>query len=175
MDLMDPDNPDYKKIITGLGLENAQLAQVANFTNSRYPNIELDFSILDPDSITTNAPAYLKIKITRDVDDEGDEAKEVDTTVHAPFYPAQKMENWWLVVGEESSQTLLAIKRVTFGRQLETKLEFAAPSAPGDHDLKLYLMCDSYVGVDQDPGFKVSVAEGMDEDGDEDEAEEEEE
>lgn len=33
---------------------------------------------------------------------------------------------------------------------------------PGKHDLKLFLMSDSYVGVDQDPSFKVVVAEGED-------------
>ena len=90
--------------------------------------------------------------------------EEPDTTVHAPFYPQKKMENWWLVVGEESTNNLLAIKRITIGKKLETRLEFAAPSTAGDHHLKLYLMSDSYVGVDQDPSFKVSVAEGMDED-----------
>ncbi len=43
---------------------------------------------------------------------------------------------------------------------------------PGEHELKLFLMSDSYVGVDQDPSFRVTVAEGMDED-DEDEEDEE--
>ena len=165
MDLMDPDNDNYKKIIARLGLENKQLAEVANFTNSKYPNVELDFEIENPDQITTSAPGYLKIKITRDVDEE----EEPDTTVHAPFYPTKKMENWWLVVGEESTKSLLAIKRVTFGKKLETRLEFAAPSMPGKKDLTLYLMSDSYVGVDQDPSFKITVAEGMDEDEDEEE------
>jgi len=165
MDLMDPDNDNYEKIIARLGLENKQLAEVANFTNSKYPNVELDFEIENPDQITTSAPGYLKIKITRDVDEE----EEPDTTVHAPFYPTKKMENWWLVVGEESTKSLLAIKRVTFGKKLETRLEFAAPSTPGEKDLTLYLMSDSYVGVDQDPSFKITVAEGMDEDEDEEE------
>ena len=37
----------------------------------------------------------------------------------------------------------------------------------GEHELKLFLMCDSYVGVDQDPSFTVKVAEGEEEDEDE--------
>ena len=42
-------------------------------------------------------------------------------------------------------------------------------------NLKLFLMSDSYVGVDQEPGFSVTVAEAMevDEDDDEDEDDEE--
>jgi pre-mRNA-splicing helicase BRR2 len=34
------------------------------------------------------------------------------------------------------------------------------------------LMSDSYVGVDQDPSFNVTVAEGMDEDEEDDDEEE---
>ena len=154
------DSDNSKKLIARLGLENKQLAEAAKFTNDKYPSIELDFELEDPDDITTGSPAYLKIKVEREVDED----EEPDTTVHAPFYPQTKMENWWLVVGEESTNSLLAIKRVTIGKSLETRLEFAAPSTAGDHDLTLYLMSDSYMGVDQDPSFRVSVAEGEDED-----------
>ncbi|CRG92091.1 pre-mRNA-splicing helicase BRR2 [Talaromyces islandicus] len=164
MEAMDPsENKDYGTLIKRLGLDNKQLAQAAGFTNDKYPNVELDFEVEDPEGITAGDPAYLKIKIERDVEDE-----DPDTTVHAPFYPAKKMENWWLVVGEEKTRSLLAIKRVTFGRQLQTRLEYIVPT-PGEHELTLYLMSDSYVGVDQDPTFTITAAEGMDEDESEEE------
>jgi len=172
MDAMDPsENPNYETLIQRLGLSQNQLAQAANFTNSKYPNIELEYEVENPDDITAGSPAYLKVKIVRDVDEDDDSA-DVDTTVHAPFYPVKKMENWWLVVGDESSKTLLAIKRITIGRALNLRLEYTVPT-PGEHELKLFLMSDSYVGVDQDPSFTVTVAEGMDED-EEDEDEEDE-
>lgn len=171
MEAMDPsENPNYEVLVKSLGLTQNQLAQAANFTNSKYPNIDLEFDLEDPEDITAGSPAYIKVKITRDVDE--DDTAEVDTTVHAPFYPVKKMENWWLVVGEESSKTLLAIKRITIGRSLNLRLEYTVPT-PGKHDLKLFLMSDSYVGVDQDPSFTVNVAEGMDEDEDEDEEDDE--
>lgn len=171
MDAMDPsENPDYGALVKRLGLSQTQLAQAAGFTNSKYPNIELEFDLEDPDDITAGAPSYIKVRITRDVDEE-DESADVDTTVHAPYYPVKKMENWWLVVGDESSKTLLAIKRITIGRSLNLRLEYTVPS-PGEHHLKLFLMSDSYVGVDQDPAFTVQVAEAMDEDEDEEEDEE---
>lgn len=171
MEAMDPDeNPNYTSLVKRLGLDNTQLAQAASFTNSKYPILDLSFTLEDPDSIVANAPAYLKVKIEREVDD--DEDKEPDTRVHAPFYPHPKTENWWLVCGEEATRSLLAIKRITIGRKLEVRLEFTVPT-PGQHDLKLFLMSDSYVGVDQDPSFKVVVAEGEDEDEDEDMEDEE--
>ena len=171
MDLMDPsENKDYEKMVKRLGLDNKQLAQAAAFTNNKYPNIEIDFQVEDPENIATNSPAYLKITATRGDEDEDDD--EPDTTVHAPFYPLKKMENWWLVVGDESTKNLLAIKRVTIGKKLETKLEFV-PTRVGEQELTLYLMCDSYVGVDQDPTFKITAAEGMEEDDEEEGGDEE--
>lgn len=122
----------------------------------------------DEDSIAAGSPAYIKVKIEREVDDE---VKEVDTTVHAPFYPQTKMENWWLVVGEEGSKNLLAIKRVTIGKKLDIRLEYVVPT-PGKHKLSLYLMSDSYVGVDQEQSFEVEAAEGMEEDDEDDDDEE---
>ncbi|ELR10490.1 DEIH-box ATPase [Pseudogymnoascus destructans] len=169
MEAMDPsENPNYGALVKKLGLTQTQLGQAANFTNTKYPNVELEFELEDPEDITAGVPSYIEVKIEREVD-EDDESAEVDTTVHAPFYPLKKMENWWLVVGEESTKTLLAIKRITIGKKLNLRLEYTVPTA-GKHDLKLFLMSDSYVGVDQDPSFTVNVAEGEDDDeGDEDE------
>jgi len=170
MEAMDPsENKDYDKLIKRLSLSNKQLADAANFTNTKYPNIEISFEVEDRESITAGSPSYLTINIERDIDEE-----ELDMSVHAPFYPSEKTENWWLVVGEEASKNLLAIKRITIAKTLQTKLEYVVPTA-GKHELTLYLMCDSYVGVDQAPTFEVEAAEGMEEDDEEEEEEGEEE
>ncbi|KAI1917214.1 Pre-mRNA-splicing helicase BRR2 [Ophidiomyces ophidiicola] len=162
MEAMDPsENKDYATLVKRLGLTNNQLVQAAAFTNHKYPSIEIDFELLDKENITAGEPAYVKIKLER----EGEEEGEFDSTVSTPFYPARKLESWWLVIGEEKSQSLLAIKRVTVGKKLDVKLEYIVPS-PGEHTLTLYLMSDSYVGVDQDPTFTITAAEGMDEDED---------
>lgn len=167
MEAMDPsENKDYASLVKRLGLDNKQLAQAAAFTNDKYPNIDLDFQVEDSENVTSGEPAYLKVKIEREVEED----EEPDTNVHAPFYPNRKMENWWLVVGEEKTKNLLAIKRITIGRKLELRLEYVVPE-PGEHELTLYLMSDSYVGVDQAPTFSVTAAEGMEEDESEEEEE----
>jgi pre-mRNA-splicing helicase BRR2 len=56
-------------------------------------------------------------------------------------------------------------------RKRETVLEFTLEK-PGEHELTLYLVSDSYLGVDQAPTFKVDAAEGMEEDSEEEEEEE---
>jgi pre-mRNA-splicing helicase BRR2 len=168
---MDEDeNKDYKALMKAINLEGRQLQEVATFTNEFYPNIELEHEVVDPDEVATNQPTQIKVRITRNL--EEDEAPK--TEVHAPFYPADKTESSWLVVGDQREHTLLAIKKVTIGRKLETMLEFSLEQ-PGEHELTLFLVSDSYLGVDQAPTFKVNAAEGMDEDEEEDEEEEEEE
>jgi len=148
-------------LLKALNLNQRQLADIANFTNNKYPNIDMEHE-LEEDDVTAGSPAYIRVKIERDVDEDD----EVDTTVHAPFYAGTKMENWWIVVGEEESKSLLAIKRITIQRRLDVRLEYVVPS-PGRKRLTLSLMSDSYVGVDQEQQFQVDVAEGMDEDEDE--------
>ncbi|KAL7799156.1 Sec63 Brl domain-containing protein [Trichoderma ceciliae] len=170
MEAMNPEeNADYNKLVKRLGLSQKQLAQAADFTNEKYPDLELEHEVLEADEIRAGEPAHLSIKITRNIEEDD----EHDSTVHAPFYPAKKMENWWLVVGDDKSRNLLAIKRVTIGRELNVRLEYTVPS-PGEHNLKLFLMSDSYIGVDQEREFSVTAAESMDVDEDEDEDDEDE-
>ena len=167
MEAMDPsENKEYASLVKRLGLNNKQLAQAAAFTNEKYPNLDLNFEVEDLENITAGEPAYLKVTIERDIEED----EEPDTAVHAPFYPGQKVENWWLVVGDEKTKSLLAIKRVAIGRKLDLRLEYVVPSA-GEHELTLYLMSDSYIGVDQAPTFSVKAAEGMEEDESEEEEE----
>ena len=64
-------------------------------------------------------------------------------------FPGKKEEQWWLVVGDPKNNTLLAIKRISLLRKNTVKLDFAAPSRVGKHDLVLYYMSDSYMGCDQ--------------------------
>lgn len=178
MTAMDPsENPNYAGLVKKMGLDNKQLRDAAEFTNNKYPNLELSFDAEDAQNLVAGEPSYLKVRISRvvDEDEEGaggvEENREPDITVHAPFYPAKKLENWWLVVADEKAKALLAIKRVTVTKALETRLEYVVPD-PGEKDLTLHLMCDSYVGVDESHEFSVRVAEGTD-DGSEEEEEEE--
>ena len=154
---------DSATLAKSFKLDRKQLTQAAEFTN-KYPNVELEFEMEDPDEITAGSPSYLKVKIEREMDEDDDDDEEPDTTVEAPYFPIKKTENWWLVVGNET--LLLAIKKVTIRRKLDIRLEYVVPN-PGEQELKLYLMSDSYVGVDQVLDFKVNAAEGMDEDEDE--------
>ena len=46
------------------------------------------------------------------------------------------------------------------------KLEFAAPAGAGKQDFALYLMCDSYMGCDQQFDFSLNIEAADEEDAD---------
>ncbi|KAL0957931.1 hypothetical protein HGRIS_000112 [Hohenbuehelia grisea] len=144
-----------------LQMDARQMRDVATFVNS-YPTLDVNHELVKGE-YTAGAPILLKVTLARDFDedDEGD-----DQLVVAPYYPSKKMANWWLVVGEPSTRQLHVIKRVTVSKTLAVKLEFTLPK--GAHSLKLYIICDSYVGADHDIGLdSIDVAEGEDSDSDE--------
>ncbi|EAN79402.1 ATP-dependent RNA helicase, putative [Trypanosoma brucei brucei TREU927] len=86
--------------------------------------------------------------------------------VVAPHFTKSKDEQYWLVIGSEHTGELIAMKRV--GRLMgnattATTLRFdwdddwTSFAENGSVPLSLYVVCDSYVGLDQQYNFRVSV------------------
>jgi pre-mRNA-splicing helicase BRR2 len=90
------------------------LSDVALFCNS-YPNIELTFQKSFEDSVTANSQLSLLVSLQRDIDENDDSIVEVGKVVSAR-YPYEKHEGWWLVLGDSSGGTILAVKRVILDR-----------------------------------------------------------
>lgn len=78
--------------------------------------------------------------------------------VHAPRFPGTKAEFWWLVCGDHDDN-VLAIKRVSFDQKHKATLKLDSFTRGQRNDFKLYFMCDSYLGCDQEYGFTVDVSE----------------
>lgn len=79
--------------------------------------------------------------------------------VHAPRFPKPKDEGWVLVLGEPAAGELLALKRVPMSRARATAaLAFHTPPAPGRRTFVLYVMSDSYLGLDQQYSLLLEVA-----------------
>lgn len=133
------------------------LKQLFSFT-MQYPSVDVSFKITNEDQIMSGEASVLKVHLERDQAEIG--------KALAPFYPHPKDESWWLVVGDEDSDVLLGIKRITFEQETDIDVAFV-PQKAGEQKLKLYFMCDSYLGCDQDFEFDVKVEQG-EEDSDED-------
>ena len=62
------------------------------------------------------------------------------------------------MLGDSHTNQLLSIKRITLNkRAMDVTLEFEAAVA-GKQTLVLYLMCDSYMGCDQEHEIRLQVA-----------------
>lgn len=151
-----------------LQLPTAKMADVARFCNS-YPNIDVVYEVEGEDNVVAGKPMTIKVALEREVDEEDEEALDKVGTVIAPHYPKPKQEGWWLIVGNPAENTLLFNKRVNnLTKRSKTKLSFPAPSKPGEYELKLYFICDSYMGADQEYDITVTVAPGDDSDDEDD-------
>lgn len=151
-DLMELEPAKRQKLLQHLN--NRQLQDVAIYCN-RYPNVDVDFSVLDEQSLSTAAPIVVVVDLERDSDEE-------PGPVIAPFFPKDKTEEWWLVLGNADKNHLYSIKRLALGKKARVKLDFTL-TEPGDYEMTLYFMCDSYAGCDQEFPIKIHVEQGEDE------------
>jgi len=152
-----------------LKLPEDKMADVASFCNS-YPNVDVTHTVLEPDDITTGDPIRIQVKLERVMDDENLSREDIDRLdfVSAPFYPKEKREGWWIVLGDTEKNNLFSIKKVGLKIQQTVTLEFIAPDEPGDYNLTLFCMSDSYLGCDQEYSVPISVAAGSLDDDDDD-------
>ncbi|KAG8908173.1 DEIH-box ATPase [Tulasnella sp. 403] len=164
IDIMELEDQDRNDL---LRMDQRQMRDVATFVNA-YPNMDVAHELQGSD-YAAGTPIVLKVSLEREVDED---EEDDDQTVIAPLYPTKKMANWWVVVGEPATKQLLAIRKVTVRKQMSLKLDFTLPK--GLHKLKLYVICDSYVGADHDIALDpVEVAEGEDSDEDDEDSDEE--
>ncbi|KAJ3095037.1 DEIH-box ATPase [Phlyctochytrium planicorne] len=196
VDLLEMEDDDREEC---LQLDKRQMAEVANYCN-RYPNVDLNYEV-SAKKASAGESVTVKVVLERvsdedEEDEEDGDAMDVDGKkksggkkepedvgpVIAPYFPSKKDEGWWVVVGHKGSNSLLAIKRTTLQQKANIKLDFVVPRPPAssmdggsvEMTFKVYLMCDAYMGVDQEYDFDLQVTDaGDDEDDDEDEDESE--
>ncbi|CAJ0607518.1 unnamed protein product [Cylicocyclus nassatus] len=133
-----------------LRMEDVQLADVAKFCNN-YPSIEVEHE-LENDSVNVGDTLLVNVTMERENHVNG-----LAPPVVAPLFPQKrKEEGWWLVVGDPAANALYSIKRLTINEKAKMQLDFVAQSA-GRFEYKLYFICDSYLGADQEFDFSVKV------------------
>ena len=145
-DIMELEDDDRDKL---LGLNENEMADVARFCN-RYPNIELDYNVLNKDKLYSGDPVKVEVKLERE--------DEVTGPVIAPYFKTKREEGWWVIIGNPKDNSLIGIKRLTLQQKAKFVLDFVAPRA-GRHSYTLYFMSDSYLGCDQEYKFNLEIGE----------------
>ena len=153
------------------------MGKIANVCN-RYPMVEIKYQTEratkdDPvGTFEVDDDVELIVTLQRDEEEDDEEALAVfNRPVYAPYYPEKKSEEWWVVVGHSKSGKLLAIKKITnFKAQasIQAKLNFQVSdseiTSQGGRkiaNLKIYLICDSYIGCDLQEDLQVNIVEAQ--------------
>lgn len=132
-----------------------QMADIARVCN-RFPNIEVEHQFKEED-VPQGETATLLVKLERDLDDG------TVGPVHAPFFPKKKIENWWLVVGDQDNNTMLVVKRIPLANATQTvKLDFTVPTEKTGK-LTLSLISDSWIGCDQEYDLELNILPAQEE------------
>ncbi|XP_022221242.2 activating signal cointegrator 1 complex subunit 3 [Drosophila obscura] len=78
--------------------------------------------------------------------------------VHCPKYAKPKNEAWFLTLGSQANDELLAMKRLTLrGQRTTNRISFQATPRRGRLQLTLYLMSDCLMGFDQQFDLKFEI------------------
>jgi activating signal cointegrator complex subunit 3 len=81
---------------------------------------------------------------------------QIDSKTLCSRFSKAKDEGWWVVLGEIDSGELLALKRIGFfSDRTRVSLAFTAPQHSCRKILSVYVISDSYLGLDQQ--FELSL------------------
>ena len=148
-----------EEILKQVGIPKNQHLAVSKFCNA-YPDIEIDkVTVSEADDLHSGSPVSVAVSIKRDLSDDS----QTGGGVMSQTYPVRKEECWWVVIGDEKSGHVLSLKKATILKHSTVRLEFVAPSQ-GVHQLKMFLICDSYLGCDLEENFSITVGEAEDSD-----------
>ena len=76
-------------------------------------------------------------------------------------FPKAKEASWFIVVGNPKKNDIVALKRASFNRFATKTLTLALPEDFLEEKLELYLMCDSYIGLDQQYSIDLLQINGL--------------
>lgn len=164
-DLINMDDDKRSELLKELSDE--EMTEVAKALN-RYPNIEVSYEVQDSSEITTGSTVVVVVSLDVEEQDEEEESTGPNG-VYAPYFPQKhpKVEEWWVLIGDVEQNEIKTTRRMPVTKSASIKLHFTAPSSAGEYNYKLYFMCDSYVGCDQDLDVKINVLPGDDNESDE--------
>lgn len=155
---------DKEKLEALKGFKNEQILEIAS-AYGQIPSLK-DIEILSVEERIDNdgvSNTRVVVEVKRNEEDDEEEENGQDRIgkvplVCAPRYPEAKEEGWWVMIGDEENNALLTLKHMALKEKAVVKLDFPSPSKAGKHNLKLYLLSDSYIECDQDEIFECSVS-----------------
>ena len=123
----------------------------------------MDFEV-EQERFEDGATVEFQITIKRPDIEEQEELEVFSKPVCAQYYPGSKEEQWWVIIGRPKLNKIYAIKKISNFKavsQLNMKMNFVAKrELPEDTkmiEFKVYLICDSYIGCDQEDTLRIDL------------------
>nr|PVC53469.1 U5 small nuclear ribonucleoprotein-specific helicase [Theileria orientalis] len=144
-DVIGMEDDDRNKLLEGF--DKKQVIDIANFCNS-VQILDINYKFNEK-NVKQGQTVTLLINIAKEGDND---------VINAPYFPVEKREQWWIVVGDVSENKLHGIKRTSLNENNNIKLDFEAPQKKGKHTLTLYVISDSYVSTDYQFNLELNVS-----------------
>ncbi|UKJ88638.1 U5 small nuclear ribonucleoprotein-specific helicase [Theileria orientalis] len=144
-DVIGMEDDDRNKLLEGFSKK--QVIDIANFCNS-VQILDINYKFNEKNVKQTQTVTLL-INIAKEGNND---------TINSPYFPVEKKEQWWIVVGDVSENKLHGIKRTSLNENNNIKLDFEAPQTKGKHTLTLYVISDSYVSTDYQFNLELNVS-----------------
>ncbi len=77
--------------------------------------------------------------------------------VHAPKFPAARLESWWILVSDRADNLILADKINSQSRLVDHRVKFLAPPRAGTYIFNIDLKSSDYLGLDIREQLKMTV------------------
>ena len=103
---------EVRQKLLGKEIGEAQMAQIAEVCN-RYPNVEMDFTPTHKGGYKDGDNLELVVVIKRPDVEDHEELAVFNMPVKAQYFPGEKDEQWWVLVGRPKLNKLYSIKKIT--------------------------------------------------------------
>jgi len=132
-------------------LNSIEMKEIKNVLD-RIPDVNINYNCyaLNPNTLeriyntTINSKSDTQISVRLEKIN-----KNYDNIVCASKYSKIKSCRWFLIIGNVKTNELLGIKKLSFTNITKKNIDFVTPFEIDDSSLQLYLMSDSYIGIDQ--------------------------
>ncbi|KAK9503226.1 hypothetical protein O3M35_011843 [Rhynocoris fuscipes] len=83
--------------------------------------------------------------------------RPTEKRAYTPKFHKPKSEGWILTLGDIETNELLALRRVTFNHKTTIQLMFYPPERKGRCIMTLYVLSDTYLGLDQQYDIEINI------------------
>ena len=159
---------DIKEFITNKceidSLEEDELNKLADVAK-RLPILDVNYKLyaLDQNTleriydmpIVENSDVQMSITLTKYNDIK-------NNLVVYSRYPKMKNCRWFIIIGNVKTNEVLAFEKIAFKEKRNRKINFTAPKNIDEDSIKLYILSDSYFGLDQEYNLNLKqINEGI--------------